>query len=317
MFVGYGCLATVGINRNVMSFFRRAARIKKVLGCYGIGGTLSAVKGRFLPATARTFPVCRELVAGNRGFEIGGPSPLFAHGGLVPIYPLIHSLDNCNFADHTMWEGALSEGQNFLYDPQRQPGFQYIAEASDLSKIPSGKYDFVLSCHSLEHVANPLGALVEWLRVLNNNGGLVLILPHKECTFDHRRPTTTLEHLVKDFESGVGENDTTHVEEILKLHDIDLDPGVRDFAEFKQRDEKANENRSRHHHVFDTSAAIKMVDYAGFQIRSVEAARPFHIIISGQKVPAGRRPDNRLFLPPHSEWRRSSPFRIDRTTWSA
>ncbi|PYL73305.1 MAG: hypothetical protein DMF22_01865 [Verrucomicrobia bacterium] len=36
--------------------------------------------------------------------------------------------------------------------------------------IPSGKYDFLLASHCLEHMANPLCAFQEWLRVLKKKG---------------------------------------------------------------------------------------------------------------------------------------------------
>jgi hypothetical protein len=58
----------------------------------------------------------------------------------------------------------------------------------------------VLSSHCLEHVANPILALREWLRVMTPDGTLVLVLPHKEGTFDHQRPTTTLGHMIDDYE---------------------------------------------------------------------------------------------------------------------
>src|ERR1043166_3241443 len=122
---------------------------------------------------------------GGKGIEIGGPSGVFARDSVIPIYPLVDELDNCNFSNNTIWEGTISGGRSFRFDPKRQPGRQYISEATDLHGIPSGIYDFVASSHVLEHVANPLKALHEWSRISKPTGKLLLVLPHRDGTFDH------------------------------------------------------------------------------------------------------------------------------------
>lgn len=279
--------------------------------CYGVRGTFSAVAAHVFPPTAKTFPICRDLVAEKKGFEIGGPTRIFSRGNILPIYQSIASLDNCNFSTETMWEGTIKEGNTFRYDPDRPLGRQYIAEATSLPMISSGIYDFVLSSHSLEHTANPLRAMNEWMRILKSDGALILVLPHKECTFDHRRPTTTVEHMVSDFKANVGEDDRTHMPEILELYDVDRDWGVKDYADFKQRAEQGFANRSLHQHIFDTASTAALVDHIGLQIKSVEAMRPFHIIIGAQKPPAGTRPNNEKFLRKDAEWRKTSPFSVD------
>ena len=74
-----------------------------------------------------------------------------------------------------------------------------IRDATSLDGIEDASYDVVLASHTLEHIANPLLALSEWRRVVGADGHLVLVLPHLENTFDHRRPVTTLEHIEADF----------------------------------------------------------------------------------------------------------------------
>ncbi len=76
----------------------------------------------------------------------------------------------------------------------------------------------------LEHAANPLRVLYEWKRILKNSGTILIVLPHKAATFDHRRPSTSFEHIKADFDSNVDESDLTHLDEILALHDLKLDP---------------------------------------------------------------------------------------------
>lgn len=286
--------------------------IQKSLRTRGLGGTLAATYRFIFPPKVRTLQACKDLVVGLRGLEIGGPTTSFRRDGIIPIYPLIEQLDNCNFGSQTVWEGTISEGLSFQFDPDKPKCRQYIAEATDLHMIPADTYDFVLSSHSLEHTTNPLRALKEWIRVLKDKGGLLLIVPHKEGTCDHRRPVTKFSHLVEDFEKNTKEDDLTHLPEILELHDLDREWSTADFAGLKVRSVQNFENRCMHHHVFNTSLAVELIDAVGMQILSVEAVRPFHIIIVARKVSRGETPQNESFCSLTAAWRRASPFRIDR-----
>jgi len=254
-----------------------------------------------------------SLLRGQAGLEVGGPSDVFRwRKGILPLYPVVGRLDNCNFAGRTVWQASHAEGQTFEFDPGRPAGWQYIAEASDLSSIASARYDFVLSSHALEHCANPLRALGEWLRVLRGGGALVLLLPHREGTFDHRRPVTALEHLVADERAGVGEDDLTHLEEILALHDLAKDPGGGTPEQFRERSLRNVENRCFHQHVFDTALVVALLDHVGVQLLAVETMVPFHVIAVARKLEEGRRADNGAFLAADATWRAASVFRGDR-----
>jgi SAM-dependent methyltransferase len=237
---------------------------------------------------------------------------MFKRIGCVPLYSAAARIDNCNFASQTIWEGAIREGSTFHYHRLRTPGRQYVAEATDLGHIPASSYDFVLSSHTLEHVANPLKALAEWRRVLKDNGIFLLVLPHRDGTFDHRRQVTSLAHLVRDYEEDMGEEDLTHLEEIVALHDFSLDPGAGDMDSFKRRSMRNVENRCLHHHVFDTPLAIETVHHMGFQILHVEPFRPCNILLLAQKPAAGEQLENEKFrrTRPPLQWH--SPFPSDR-----
>jgi SAM-dependent methyltransferase len=246
----------------------------------------------------------------KRGIEIGGPSPhLFGAGGGFPLYPRIASLDNVNFSSKTRWEGAIQEGNTFVFDSSRPPGRQYILEMTALVDIPPASYDFLLSSHALEHTANPILALHEWLRILTDDGVMVLVLPHKEGTFDWRRSTTTLEHMKGDFDGGMDERDLSHLPEILELHDLSRDPEAGDFANFKERSLNNFENRCLHHHTFTTLSAATLLDHVGLKIVSVQAFELHDIVIVAQK---GQRVDNAYFLNPASTCYQQSPFQSDR-----
>jgi SAM-dependent methyltransferase len=287
-------------------------RLHSALKSYGVRGVVRAVASRVAPPRVRCFRLSGPLLAGKVGLEIGGPSSVFGRRGLFPVYPIVGGLDNCNFSQITIWEGTIAQGATFRYDGQQTPGYQYILEATELAVIPSSTYDFVVSSHTLEHIANPLRALQEWLRVLKEHGFLVLIVPHKDGTFDHRRPVTPLEHLVEDLERGTLEADLTHLPEILTLHDLSRDPEAGDFAAFKARSEQNYTNRCLHHHVFDSHAVVGLIDYLGLKLHAVEPVRPFHIFAVAEKLSGREIPHNDAFLADRAEYRRVSPFPSDR-----
>lgn len=278
----------------------------------GIAGILAEVGYRLTAKRAKCFPLCKELLSEGVGLEIGGPSGVFRGLGILPIYRLVQSLDNCNFSNQTVWDGTIAKGMTFQYDARRQPGRQYMCEAADLKPIPDRSYDFIISSHAIEHMANPLRALSEWIRVLKDEGILVLVVPHKDATFDHRRPVTSLDHLLEDLHNGTNENDLTHLPEILELHDLGRDHLAGTPEEFKRRSEKNAENRCLHHHVFDAKLVVKILMQMNLQILAMECMWPLHIIAIARKVPPGRLSNNEAFADDRAEFLYQSPFASDR-----
>ena len=161
--------------------------------------------------------------------------------------------------------------------------------------IDDSSYDFVLSSHCIEHLANPLKGIKKWIRVLKQEGLLVLVIPHKNGTFDHLRPVTSLAHFIQDFDDQTDEGYMTHLEEIVKLHDLSKDPEAGDLQCFQERSKLNIENSCLHHHVFDTSTAIEVVNYMELQIFSVEVFNPYHIVIIAKKQQVGKSINNDVF----------------------
>jgi len=192
--------------------------------------------------------IYNEILMGKHGIEIGGPSLAFKT--TLPIYELISSLDGVNFSNKTMWEGVIEGGNTFNYYKGRL-GKQFIADATDLKDIKSNTYDFLISSNCLEHVANTLKALDEWVRVIKPEGYLLLVLPKKESNFDRKRPYTDFKHILTDYEGNIAEDDLTHLDEILLYHDLSRDIAAGNLAQFKQRSLSNLSNRGLHHHVFD------------------------------------------------------------------
>jgi SAM-dependent methyltransferase len=274
----------------------KVSRILRTRGFAGLVRVAHSRIRRLLAVRAKSYRAFESFFRGKKGIEIGGPSRVFARQNIFPVYPIAGDLDNCNFSGSTVWEGSIGLGQTFKFDRKKPPGRQFIAESTAMATVPSGTYDFVLSSHMLEHSANPILALTEWTRVLKDEGLLVMLLPHKDHTFDHRRPVTTLEHLIADFESGVGEDDLTHLPEILALHDLDRDPEAGDRAAFAARSLRNAENRCLHHHVFDLPLALGLVHHVGLRIMAAEEVAPMHIVVVAQKPTGGRLPDNASFM---------------------
>jgi len=224
----------------------------------------------------------RAYFAGKVGLEIGGPSGIFGHQQILPVYDLAERVDGVNFSTQTVWENTIAEGKTYRYQPDKL-GYQYILEASDLSGVGNEQYDFLVASHSLEHCANTFKTLNEWLRVVKQGGAILIVVPDRRFTFDYNRPITTFDHLLNDYKNGVAEDDLTHLDEILALHDIGRDPGAQNSAFFKERSLKNYDNRCLHHHVFDFGLLKQLFDHLGIQTVFAAFYEPYHQIILGQK----------------------------------
>lgn len=235
---------------------------------------------RALKRRLQRLPGWREYeraLAGRQGLEVGGPSALFRER--LPVYRVLASLDGVNFSHQTMWEGQLSAGGRFEFEPGRA-GRQFIAEASALPQIDSGRYGAVLSSNCLEHVANPLRALREWIRVVEPGGALLLVLPNPASNFDHRRPVTSFEHLLQDERQAVGEDDLTHLDEILALHDLDRDPWAGGRENFERRSRDNLVHRGLHHHVFDLALMSRMAAHLGLKTVRMDTTATDFILLA-------------------------------------
>ncbi len=227
--------------------------------------------------TIRNLPTAgeyRKELRGRTALEIGGPSEIFALGPL-PVYSALRSVDGCNWASSTLWEPV-----GFAPTYRRQ----FIAEASSLDEVPDASYGCVLASHVLEHVANPLRALHEWRRVLTENGLVLVVLPNKDRTFDRRRPVTPVEHMVADYDNEVGEDDLTHLDEILELHDLSKDPPAGTPDEFRSRCLDNTSFRAIHHHVFTLASIGELLEHAGFTPIRSEIAEPVHQIVLARRA---------------------------------
>ncbi len=238
---------------------------------------------KYLNSSKNIFINNKKSFYNKCGIEIGGPSFIFSKKGPLPFYGIVKRLDNSNYKEKTFW-GNLGEGDNFEFDNKKQPGKQIIADATDLSIIESGSYDFILSSHVIEHIANPIKALYEWKRVLKLDGYLVTVAPNMLETFDWKRPLTTLEHIVKDYKENIRESDNTHFDEIINMHDVDVDGTVSTFEEHVIRTLDNTNSRIVHHHTFQMPLLIKLLKYCEFEIIEFQAFKPYHLALIAKKI---------------------------------
>lgn len=266
---------------------RRAIAIFRSRGITVLMRAANARLRGLLANRAKSFLIYQNRFFGKSGIEIGGPSSVFARGGIFPVYPIVENLDNCNFRNTTVWEGAVNQGKTYQFNSKKPAGQQHIVDATAMEGLPSNSYDFVLSSHMLEHTANPILALTHWKRLLKKDGTLVLILPNKKHTFDHRRPVTTMEHLIADFDAGMMEDDLTHLPEILSLHDFGRDADAGDMASFKLRGMQNAENRCLHHHVFDARLGKRLVEHLKLEVCEIQEIQPHHILLIAKNTKQG------------------------------
>ena len=285
------------------------------LKVHGVRRTAGRAFRLLVPKRSAAWPRVREALRGRRGLEVGGPTLIFTSRQLLPVYDVVGSLDNVNYADRTVWTdpgtaGGGEPGGAFAFGGRS--GRQFVSEATDLSALPDASYEMVAASHVIEHLANPLKGVGEWLRVLSPGGHLLLIVPHRDGTFDHRRPVTPISHLQSDLAAGTDESDLTHLDEILSLHDLSRDPGAGALDAFRQRSLRNRENRCLHHHVFTTASVVELLDHLGLDVVAVDAQPPYHIVALARKPLPGDRVDNARWLGADAAFRRNSPFPSDR-----
>jgi SAM-dependent methyltransferase len=261
-----------------------------------------------------------EPLRSARALEIGGPSYLF--GGpssrsdakaLLPVYPVLGTLDGIQPPlSENFWYGEMREGPYETGQPGLA-GWLWLREGTELTGIDTDSYDAVLSSHVIEHLANPLKALREWLRVLRPGGHLLTALPHKEGCADHRRPTAPLAHLIDDERNDVGEDDLAHADEAIRLHDLVRAPADGPRAAYRERTLANAQFRALHQHVWTTRSALRALDHVGLELLKVEVRWRYQVFVLARAPALGEpRPDNRAMLAADAPFLRTSPFQTDR-----
>lgn len=270
----------------------------------GVVGKLRETRWRLAGHYSRPLPAAFTApLEGARALEVGGPSAVFSRDGLLGLYPKLAGVDGLQWAATTAWHTLDAQAP---YTPDGAPtGVLRIVDDADLAAVPDASYDAVLSSHVIEHLANPLRTLAAWRRVTKPGGYLLTVAPHMAGTFDHRRAITPLEHFRADRDAGTGEDDLTHLEETLALHDRTRDGDTSPLEAWSaERRDNAN-TRLLHHHVFTTASLAALLREAGLGLLAAQVRYPHDIYLLGQW---GAEPAE----DPLPAALRASPFAVDR-----
>ena len=82
-----------------------------------------------------------------------------------------------------------------------------VAPGDDLP-FADAAFDFIFASHVIEHFADPIRALKEWVRVARKY--VVLVVPHRDRTFDRGRELTTAAELLDRHERGATADSEGH-----------------------------------------------------------------------------------------------------------
>ena len=197
--------------------------------------------------------ILSSITLNKLGFEIGGPS----YDTGVILYQNAQSIDNIIFSKNTIWSTHTDE-YNYYADKK---GKVIVNDAVNISHVQNESYDFCFSSHSLEHIANPLKAINEWLRIIKNGGYIIIVVPEKSVCFDHKRNYSMFSTLLTQYEKNVGEEDLSTLPEILLNHDLHMDPPAGDLGAFTKRSLDNFNNRCLHHYVYNDELLMKICNY--------------------------------------------------------
>jgi SAM-dependent methyltransferase len=93
----------------------------------------------------------------------------------------------------------IQRAQKIGYETSRIPSkIDYVSAAADLG-IVKEKFDFVLTCHSIEHQPNLVRHLMDVERLLEPGGCYFLVVPDKRFCFDHFMPETPLSLIIEAY----------------------------------------------------------------------------------------------------------------------
>lgn len=211
------------------------------------------------------------------GIEIGGPSAEFDARGIVPVYKIVSAIDLVDFSHENLWRDGPPSPLTRTRDKSIFRNY-FVVDATELDDLCSNCYDFVLASMVLEHIANPIKAIKRWKDVLKKNGILVMIVPDHRLTADHLREVTMLSHFWQDYRNNRSEADLTHVEEVLQLYDLEIEPMVKDSKEFESMLRDNFKFRFMHHHVFSAETMRELLVSLGFKELVLTKSPPFHLV---------------------------------------
>jgi len=145
-------------------------------------------------------------------------------------------------------------GDHSLVDPV------IICDADRLASVADRSIDFIIANHVLEHMADPLGAIREWIRVVRPGGHIYIAIPEHTNPLDRLRSVTPVDHLIADFEMRTARNkfDREHYREWVASTRPNLSEPERAEAEAKL----VSQGYSIHFHTFTAETYSRLLQEA-------------------------------------------------------
>ena len=135
----------------------------------------------------------RSYLGGLHGIEIGGA----AHNDF--------RVEALNVDRYASMDTVYKQAERKVWG--RAKPVDVVAPGHELP-FEDSSVDFVLASHVLEHIPDPIAALNEWVRVAREY--VVLIVPHRDRTFDRDRPLTPLSELIDRHQTGFSSPEDRH-----------------------------------------------------------------------------------------------------------
>jgi SAM-dependent methyltransferase len=147
--------------------------------------TSPRVRQRLWPLIHRESTFVHRQLDGMKGIEIGAS----AHND--------YGVDAINVDRYDSMDTKYKQEEWNLCGRKRP--VDVVAPGDDLP-FGDDSHDFVLASHVLEHFPDPVRALEEWLRVARKK--VVVVVPHRDRTFDRDRELTPVEEFARRHEVG-------------------------------------------------------------------------------------------------------------------
>jgi SAM-dependent methyltransferase len=104
------------------------------------------------------------------------------------------------YVDRLALQDLLAHYPELKGQPVQAPDL--IDNGETLAKVGTASQDFVIANHFLEHCENPIQTMLNFMRVLKDDGILYMAVPDKRFTFDIDRPVTSYARLAETFRQG-------------------------------------------------------------------------------------------------------------------
>ncbi len=144
------------------------------------------------------------------------------------------------------------------------PRYLCDLDKGGLRQFADWQFDFVILCHVIEHVANPIAVVAELFRITRYGGHVVIAAPDSRYTFDRDRALTPFNHLLTEYCQGVDTVSDEHYLDFL----FAVQPSFRSLPDDELNQHLAGVRARREHaHVWDSRSfkafLLSTLEYLG------------------------------------------------------